>query len=108
MWGFIVRTFNLDVQAQLKAVVPECFIQKMRTEAQDPVTTTPFLTSAQEMHPGDDDAFILMVLCNGLKLTTRHSIIELFEQSGLGCTISPVTLRKREFPAQAPVLTGRK
>lgn len=101
-----MRTFNMEAALEFKLTVPDEFVKNMR-EAATSDDASAFLKSAQSMHPEDDDAFILMVLSNGIKRHLRSSIINLTQGSGIGGTFAPVTLRDRTPPQHIlPVLTG--
>lgn len=100
-----MRTFKLEIALDIKAVVPDSFVARMRSEAVDAELSTPFLRNAQEMFPlpTQDEDFILHVLKHGVRWHTRLSLAQLFESSGLGCTLSPAraTVIDRSPPPDA-------
>lgn len=106
-----MKTFKLEIALDIKAVVPDSFIMQMRGDARDPITTTPFLQRAQEMFPNaaQDEDFILHILKHGVRHHARASLAQLFEASGLGCTLSParaVVIDRSPPPEEAAVLAS--
>lgn len=87
-----MRTFKLTLSIDMKAVVPEQFIGRMRADAQHS-DASEFLQQAQSMFPlpTQDDEFILHILKHGVRRNVRAELAKLFESSGLGCTLSPAT-----------------
>lgn len=86
-----MKTFNMTLGLDFKVVVPEQFIKDMREQARSEESSD-FLQVAQEQFPEDDEQFILMVLKNGVRKHTRQLLVDLFEGSGIGCTLSPARL----------------
>lgn len=91
----MMRTFHLTLGLDMKAVVPEQFTQDIRAQA-TAEDASPFLKNAHEMFPEDDEQFTLHILKHGVRRNTRMALAELFESSGLGCTLSPVTAKVRD------------
>lgn len=83
-----MKTFKGTVTSDFKVVIPDQIVAKFRTDAQSEGSTA-FLKKANEMHPVNDDAFIEMVLKNGLRSFLMHNTKELFLFSGMGATVSP-------------------
>lgn len=85
-----MKTFKLTLSIDLKAIVPEQFEQAMRevAEADD---ASEFLKNTLTQFEDDADGFILHVLKHGLRRCVRENVQALFEQSGIGGTLSPVT-----------------
>lgn len=105
-----MRTFKLELGLDMKAVVPDAWIEHMRGIAADPEQATKFLQNAQEMFPEDDEEFALHILKHGVRRHVRDSLQELFIASGLGCTLSPAraTVIDRSPPANVePVLADQ-
>lgn len=101
-----MRTFEMSAALDFKIVVPDEFVKNMR-EAARAEDASAFLKSAEEMHPQDDDEFILMVLRNGIKRRLRDSVLELTKSSGLGGSFAPVSIKDRTPPQFiSPVLTN--
>ena len=102
-----MRTFKLELALDVRAVVPDSFVQQMRSEATGPDATA-FLMNAQEMFPlpTQDEDFILHILKHGVRRNVRQSLLTLFGESGLGCTLSPAkaTVINRSPPSAKPVL----
>lgn len=88
-----MRTFKLEIALDIETVVPDSFVARMRAVAIDAEFSTPFLRSAQEMFPlpTQDEDFILHVLKNAVRWHARLALAQLFEASGLGCTLSPAS-----------------
>jgi hypothetical protein len=92
-----IRSFNAALAIQhMLIVVPQSFIDLRRTEAlkeyPDGPHPEPFLVAANKLHPTDDDAFCAAILKNGMKVTLRHNMAELFGSTGLGLTASPAMI----------------
>jgi hypothetical protein len=83
-----MKTFKGTVTSDFKVVIPDQIVAKFRADAQSEGSTA-FLRKAHEMHPVNDDAFIEMVLKNGLRSFLMHNTKELFLFSGMGATVSP-------------------
>ena len=100
-----MKTFKLEIALDIKVIVPDGFVASMRAEAVDAELSTPFLRNAQEMFPlpTQDEDFILHVLKHGVRYHTRQALAQLFESSGLGCTLSPAraTVIDRNPPPDA-------
>lgn len=94
-----MQTFKLDLALQTRIVVPQHFLTAMR-EAAQAEDANEFLKSTQERFPEDDDAFILAVLKNGLRKHVRHSVLDLFGGSGLGGSVSPLSLAVLDIEAE--------
>ena len=102
-----MQTFNMDATLNIQVQVPEKFLKDMR-EACVAEDASEFFKQCQQMHPDDDDEFILMILRNGFKHQIRYCITNLCEVSGIGGTFSPVQVRDRTPPANvAPVLASQ-
>lgn len=112
------RTFTGTAGLQFKLVVPAQFLLDMRADAaqtedlyedilvqgsdpEAPVTTerrlvrkaaSPFLQAAQAQHPTNDDAFISMILSNGIRNNIRGQLVSLLYQSQIGGTVSPAAI----------------
>ena len=98
-----MQTFIMDAEMSLRVVVPATLLQSMREQARAE-GASPFLLSAQEQHPEDDDEFILMILRNGLKRHIRGSILDLLAGSGIGGSFSPLQLKDRTPPKDVPAV----
>lgn len=105
-----MKTFKLEIALDIKAVVPDGFVEKMRAEARDPEVSTEFLRRTDEMFPlpTQDEEFILHILKHGVRHHARASLAQLFEASGLGCTLSPAraVVIDRSPPTGEPVLAS--
>lgn len=114
------RTFTGTAGLQFKLVVPAQFLLDMRSDAQVtedvyedvqvPVhvkgeqakfetkrvcvrrAASPFLQAAQAQHPTNDDAFIGMVLSNGIRNNMRNQLKQLLYDARIGGTISPAAI----------------
>lgn len=114
------RTFTGTAGLQFKLVVPAQFLLDMRSDAQvtedvyedvlgpnpDSVAfpkfimqrvcvrraASPFLQAAQAQHPANDDAFIGMVLSNGIRNNMRNRLKQLLYDARIGGTISPAAI----------------
>ena len=104
-----MRTFKLEVALDIRAVVPDSFVQQMRSEAQAEDATV-FLQNTQEMFPlpTQDEDFILHILKHGVRRNVRQELVKMFAESGLGCTLSPAraTIIDRSPPPGEPVLAS--
>lgn len=86
-----MRTFKGSISiGDLRIVVPDTFLAQLRKDAEAEDAT--FLKVAHAQHPRDDDAFLTMVLRNGLRVFMRHNLAELFGSSGLGLTVAPAQI----------------
>ncbi len=99
-----MRTFDLTASFDLKAVVPDQFLQSMRAEAQSPEATE-FLKHMQEQYPEDHDGFLLALLRHAVRRIVANAVLDEFRAVGLGGTFSPATVRDRTPPRDVePVL----
>ncbi len=89
-----MKHFDMTANMDLRIAVPDEFVRCMR-EAATAEDASEFLRVAQVTYPEDDDEFILMILRNGLKRHIRDSVMQLLQESGLGGTFAPVTLKDR-------------
>lgn len=92
-----MQTFKGEVSLPFKVVVPQQFLDDLRTMAQSP-DATPFLKQVQLNHPENDDAFVGAVLKNAIRHNSRDQLVELFNVSGLGGTVAPATIEVIEVP----------
>lgn len=83
-----MRTFKLTLGIDVKVVVPEQFTQLMREQAKAD-DASEFQKHAQEMFPHDDEEFTLHILKHGMRREVRGCLVQLFTESGIGCTLSP-------------------
>lgn len=97
-----MRTFKLVFGLDLKAVVPQRFTDDMRMAAQAPDATT-FLANAQALFPDrvQDEEFTMHIVKHGIRRRIRESLVDLFTESGLGCTLSPASVELIEVPVPA-------
>lgn len=104
-----MRTFDLTLSIDVRVVVPQQFEDMLKADAAAE-DASQFLQEARKIHPeGDEEGFLLFVLKHGLRRHVRQSAVQLFEESGLGGTLSPVTAvvhTDREPPATPPVLAS--
>lgn len=99
-----MQTFKLALALDVKAVVPEGFLQEARDEAQK-ADAPAFLKQLQATYPDDDDQFMLAILKNATRIHLRGSLINHLSRAGIGGTVSPV--RYEELPLAEAVLIGR-
>lgn len=92
-----MRTFKGTLSLDFKAIFTEQHLQDMR-EAACAQDATPFLKQVQLTHPRNDDAFLSAILKNAVRGHTRDSIVVLFNDSGVGGTVSPVSISIIEVP----------
>lgn len=90
-----MRSYDLTLSLDMRAIVPEQFTQEYRKQAQAE-DASPFLKQAQEQFPDDDEGFTLAVLKNGMRIGVRAAVIDLFESSGIGCHLAPAHLKQRD------------
>lgn len=83
-----MRTFKLELSIDTKVVVPEQFTQDMRLQAVSD-DASEFQKHAQELFPHDDEEFTLHILKHGMRREVRGCLVQLFTDSGIGCTLSP-------------------
>lgn len=83
-----MRTFKLELGIDTKVVVPEQFTQEMRKQATSE-DASEFQKHAQELFPHDDEEFTLHILKHGMRREVRACLMQLFTESGIGCTLSP-------------------
>lgn len=91
-----MKTFSGSISCNFRIVVPQQFLDALRRDAQSEGST--FLKVAQAAHPENDDAFLAMVLKNGLRTHLKANTIELLVNSGLGGTVSPAKIEIIEVP----------
>lgn len=100
----MMRTFDLDIGINIRAVVPESFTKDMREmcHPEHPSTTT-FLQKAAALHPIDDEAFTLFVLAHGIRRNVRAELAVFLQEVGIGGTLSPAKVQM----TGTPVLAGQ-
>ena len=103
-----MRTFQFVLQTEVRAVVPEQFLQR-QIEAARAEDNTPFqrqlikkYDDACEEARGDEDLisqagdeFLLELMGNGLRMGLRGHSIAMLEGSGIGGSVAPVTMVER-------------
>lgn len=99
-----MRTFKLTLGIDVKAVVPQHVTDAWRADAQSE-EATPFLKNVQALYPDDDEAFTLHILKHGTRATVRASLKSLYEGTGIGGTLSPVSAGVIDLDA-TPVLAS--
>ncbi len=92
-----MKTLKAHLSLDVKVVVPEQFIATMRKDGAEGAAA--FIKKAHELHPVNDEAFIELVISNGLRTSLKANLLELFANSGLGGTVSPA---KVDIVSQAP------
>lgn len=96
-----MRTFTGSFNATFRLVCTDEFVAQMRADAQSEGSTA-FLRAAHDAHPVNDEAFIEMVLKNGVKSSVRINLLELIaNSSGLGGNVSPVKVEIVGIPVDA-------
>lgn len=97
-----MRTFDLDIGINIRAVVPDSFTAEMRAMSKpDHPSTTTFLQTASNMHPLDDEAFTLFVLTHGIRRNVRAELAVFLQQAGIGGTLSPAQVQMTGTPVLA-------
>lgn len=110
-----MRTFHFDFAMQVRAVVPDTFLQQQldaataddRTVFQDQLLGK-YNAAAEEARGDEDkinaagDEFLLELLTNGLRKGLRGHAVAMLEASGIGGKVAPVECVERI--ALAPAL----
>lgn len=100
-----MRTFDLEIGIDIRAVVPESFTKEMREMcAKDHPNTTEFLQKAANLHPIDDEAFTLFVLTHGIRRNVRAELAVFLQQAGIGGTLSPAKVQMTGTPVLASAI----
>ncbi len=86
-----MRTFKFTLGLDFKVVVPDAFVQSIR-DAATAEDASPFLSHAHAENPEDDEAFILVVLKNGIRKEMRRQLLAMLQNSGLGGTVAPASI----------------
>lgn len=89
-----MQTFTVKLSVDIRAVITQEFLDESRKEAQAPEATA-FLKEAQARFPEDDDQFMLAIVCNAFRTYSRQSLLDFMLKSGVGGTVSPVTILER-------------
>lgn len=87
-----MRTFSLDVGFTATITAPDEFLSAWREEAKNP-EASPFLKEIQKQHPEDDDAFLLAILKNGVRIRIAEALQHLCATDGLGLRLAPATVK---------------
>jgi hypothetical protein len=101
-----MRTFEMSAALDFKLVVPDEFLKDMREQAASE-DASEFLKIAQKEYPEDDDAFLLMILNNGIKRLLRNAVMDCATASNLGGTFAPARMSSRACPPGEPVLASQ-
>lgn len=97
-----MRTFDLEIGIDIRAVVPDSFTKEMREISHpDHASTTKFLQQAASMHPIDDEEFTLFVLMHGIRRNVRAELAVFLQQAGIGGTLSPAVVQTQVRPVLA-------
>lgn len=91
-----MKTFTGRIQSDFRIVVPQQFLEGLRRDAK--LEGAVFLKIADQAHPENDDAFLAMVLKNGMRQFLKANMLELLANSGLGGSVSPATVEIIEVP----------
>lgn len=88
-----MRTVVLELSMNHVAITfPDEVVQGFRNEAQH--NPTPFLKSAHELHPEDDEAFMTLILSNGVRAKVSEAIQQLCAESKFGLRLSPAKVNR--------------
>ena len=90
-----MQTFQISLALDIKAVVTQEFLAESRAEATAPEATA-FLKECQARFPNDDDQFMLAIVTNAFRTKVRHDTLQFMLGSGVGGSVSPVQITKRE------------
>ncbi len=107
-----MKTFKGTITSDFKIVVPDQFIANMRNDAKKEDAV--FLKVADTSHPVNDEAFIEMILKNGMRQHLKATLLELYANSGLGGTVSPARVEiigvqeDHDAPVGVQVITREK
>lgn len=103
-----MRTYKGSVRFDVKIVAPDAFLADMRKWAQEEGASE-FITLTNAKYPDNDDAFLMAVFKNGLRVAARANMLDLFAKTGLGGTVSPPTVEiiggPPEFNADVAIQT---
>lgn len=83
-----MRSFNLTIGTTATISVPDQFLADMRIDAKAE-DAPPFLKAMQEQHPEDDDAFLLGILQNGVRIGVREELTRITQKAGMGLRLAP-------------------
>ena len=102
-----MRTFDLEIGIDIRAVVPDSFTKEMREMSHpDHPSSTKFLQQASSMHPIDDEEFTLFVLMHGIRRNVRAELAVFLQQAGIGGTLSPAAVQHKVQPVLASTVNG--
>lgn len=90
-----MKTFHGKVSMTFKVVVPDTFIKDMREAST--FDDAKFLKRAAELHPVNDEAFIQMILSNGIRIASRQGLLALLSE-GVGGTVAPASIELLGVP----------
>lgn len=105
-----MRTYDLELTINVRAVVPEQFTQRMREYAADTGeggASTEFLRRAVAQFGNDDEGFTLHVVKHGLRNVTRFAAAQAMHEEGIGATLAPakcVVHTDRNDPPEVPAV----
>lgn len=83
-----MRSFNLTIGTTATISVPNQFLADMRIDAMQE-DATPFLAKMHELYPEDDDAFLLAILTNGVRIGIREELTRITQAAGMGLRLAP-------------------
>jgi hypothetical protein len=92
-----MQTFTGTLSTEFRIVVPEQFLAALRADA-IAEGATERMKQLHAQHPVNDDAFVAAILKAGLRNCVRENIAELYVNSGLGGSVSPVKIEITEVP----------
>ena len=90
-----MKIFHGKVSMDFKVVVPDAFIKAMREAST--FDDAKFLKRAADLHPTNDEAFIQLILSNGIRVASRQGLLQLLSD-GVGGTVSPATIELLGVP----------
>lgn len=83
-----MRSFDLTIGTTATIAVPDQFLADMRIDAKSEDASS-FLKAMQELHPEDDDAFLLAILTNGIRIGIREELTRITQTAGMSLRLAP-------------------
>lgn len=90
-----MQTVRLHIGLDFEVTVPQTALDDFRAAAKSEAATE-YLKQLDAENPTDDDAFMMALIIDNTRHRLRQYLLHTVEQVGLGCKVSPATVKVRD------------
>lgn len=90
-----MQTIRLHLGLDFEVTVPQTSLDEFRAAAKS-AEGTEYLKKLHADNPTDDDAFMMALVIDNTRFRLRQYLLHTVEQVGLGCKVSPATVKVRD------------